>query len=79
MIDPRLAWFAIGATCSAVVFGCIGIGADRQFFKHGISTASEMIRLSARDKRFLTALRNDPGPVLAMLAAAIESTNEPAP
>lgn len=21
MIDPRLAWFAIGATCSAVVFG----------------------------------------------------------
>lgn len=77
MTNSGLAWFAMGATCSAALFFCIGIGADRQFFKHGISTASEMIRLAARDKRFLAALRDDPAPALAMLAACIESTNQP--
>ena len=48
-------------------------------FDRGISTAAEMIREAARNEAFLAALRNEPGPVLAMLAAAIESTNEPAP
>lgn len=178
MIDPRLAWFAIGATCSAVVFGWPwhprfsrfnrmgppkgsygprldpGIvqrgnghggpttakpriiprgtrsisypdpGPDRQptnpftgdpvkpqphggpdhprrhpmtdidarevafraaieaaslSFDRGISTAAEMIREAARNERFLAALRHDPAPALAQLAAAIESTNEPTP
>ena len=48
-------------------------------FNRGISTAAEMIREAARNEKFLAALRNDPGPALAQLAAAIESTNEPTP
>ena len=46
-------------------------------FDHGISTAAEMIRMAARNERFLAALRHDPGPALGQLAAAIESTNSP--
>ena len=48
-------------------------------FDRGISTAAEMIRESARNERFLAALRDDPGPALGQLAAAIESTNQPTP
>ena len=48
-------------------------------FNRGISTAAEMIRDAARNERCLAALRDDPGPALAQLAAAIESTNQPTP
>jgi len=48
-------------------------------FDRGISTAAEMIREAARNERFLAALRQDPAPALAQLAAAIKSTNEPTP
>lgn len=48
-------------------------------FDRGISTAAEMIREAARNERFMAALRHDPGPVLAQLATAIESTNQPTP
>lgn len=43
----------------------------------GISTAAEMIRQAARNEAFLAAIRHHPGPALAELAAAIESTNTP--
>jgi len=46
-------------------------------FDRGISTAAEMIREAARNETFLAALRHDPGPALAQLATAIESTNQP--
>ena len=46
-------------------------------FDRGISTAADMIREAARNKRFLAALRHDPVPALGQLAAAIESTNTP--
>ena len=48
-------------------------------FDRGISTAAEMIREAARNETFLAALRHDPGPSLAKLANAIESTNQPTP
>jgi hypothetical protein len=46
-------------------------------FDRGISTAAEMIREAIRNEKFLAALRQDPGPALAQLAALIESTNSP--
>ena len=46
-------------------------------FDRGISTAAEMIREAIRSEKFLAALRQDPGPTLAQLAALIESTNPP--
>ena len=46
-------------------------------FGRGISTAAEMIREAIRSEKFLAALRHDPGPALAQLAALIESTNSP--
>ena len=46
-------------------------------FDRGISTAAEMIREAARNESFLAALRHDPAPALAQLAAIIESTNTP--
>lgn len=53
------------------------IEAASMSFDRGISIAAEMIREAIRSEKFLAALRHDPGPTLAQLAAAIESTNSP--
>jgi hypothetical protein len=54
------------------------IDAASMSFDRGISTAADMIRETAKNQRFLAALRQDPAAALAQLADAIESTNSPA-
>lgn len=47
-------------------------------FANGKSCAADCIRDAACSEAFLGALRHDPAPALAQLAAIIESTNTPA-
>lgn len=46
-------------------------------FASGKSCAADCIRDAACSEAFLSALRHDPAPALAQLAAIIESTNTP--
>lgn len=71
-------WRVTDLNTREIVFRA-AIDAASLSFDRGISTAAEMIRESARNERFLAALRQDPSQALAQLAAAIESTNEPNP
>ena len=69
MIDPNL-------NAREIVFRAV-IEAASLSFDRGISTAAQMIREATRSEKFLAALRQDPGPALAQLAAIIESTTPP--